>query len=73
MTLVELKPPSPLPPDLPAQLRALADRVETGLVTEMVIGWVERGDYSFLWPSSLNDSLILATLLQATAIDKYRK
>ena len=73
MTVVALSPPRLLPRDLPATLRDLADRVERGDVTEMVVGFCERDGYEFLWPSSLHQSLILCVMLQQTAIDRMRR
>ncbi len=64
---------SALPKDLPAKLRELADWVEKGTITEMVVGYVEAGEYCFVWPSSLHDSLVLTSLLQQTAIDRLRR
>jgi len=70
--LVKLTPPNPLPPDLPEKLRELADRVEAGKVTAMTATFLEDGYYNYLWPSSLTESLIMATLAQAQALDRYR-
>ena len=61
-----------LPADLPRRLREMADDVESGRVTAMVVAYVFDGSYEYLWPSSLNDSLIISTLAQARAIDRYR-
>jgi len=71
--VVPLKTLPPLPTDLPARLRGMADDVESGRVTAMVVGYVSDGCYEFLWPSSMNDSLIIATLAQASAIDRLRR
>lgn len=62
-----------LPPDLPARLREMADDVEAGRVTAMIVGYVFDGVYEFLWPSSLNDCLTIATLAQASALDRMRR
>lgn len=63
-----------LPPDLPGVLRQLADDVEAGKVTEMIVGYVQgdTGTYKFLWPSSTLDSLTLTTLAHAEAVDRMR-
>jgi len=63
-----------LPADLPQELRNLASRVECGDVTEMVVAYCSGsdGDYEYMFPSSLQESLLLATLLQARCIDRYR-
>ena len=67
-----LKPLPQLPPDLPDRLRELADDVEAGRVTSMVVAYVLDGGYAFMWPSSLVDSLTLATLAQASALERMR-
>jgi len=63
----------PLPPDLSARLREMADDVEAGRVTAMIVGYVFDGSYEFLWPSSLADSLTISTLAQASALDRFRR
>lgn len=71
--LVQLKPAPALPADLPATLRRLADDVEAGKVTAMVVGYVCDDTYQFLWPSSLTDSMTITTLMQACALDRFRQ
>lgn len=71
--VVELPRQQKLPDDLPELLRKLADRVEAGTVTDMVVAYVEDDHYEYLWPSPLDDSLIICTLAQARAIDRYRR
>jgi len=66
-----LKQSNPMPDDFPSMLRALADRVERGEITSFVGAWSSE-NYEFLFPSSLSDSLVLATLLQRVAVDKFR-
>ena len=68
-----LKQPSPMPADVPDRLRQLAADVESGRVTALVIGLVCDDNYEFVWPSSLNESLLIATLLQASALDRLRR
>lgn len=60
-------------PDTPKVLRELADLCEAGRIESLVIGFVQDGSYNFWWPSSRNASLTLATLLQATAINRMRE
>jgi alkanesulfonate monooxygenase SsuD/methylene tetrahydromethanopterin reductase-like flavin-dependent oxidoreductase (luciferase family) len=60
------------PSDLSQRLRELADEVDEGLITGMIVGFVHEGNYSFLWGASLSESLILAALLQQTSIDNMR-
>jgi len=71
--VVTLKTLPQLPPDLPARLREMADDVESGRVTAMIVGYVCDGCYGFLWPSSMTDSLTIATLAQASALDRLRR
>ena len=72
-SIIKLEPLRALPADLPDRLRELAVYVESGRVTEMIVGYVCDGNYEFLWPSSLLDSLTLATLAQANAVDRLRR
>lgn len=60
-------------PDLPATLRELADAVERGEVNEMVFAYVRDEQYCTEYSASLQDALVLATLLHTTAIDRFRK
>jgi hypothetical protein len=71
--VVTLKTLPPLPPDLPARLREMADDVEAGRITAMIVGYVCDDCYEFLWPSSMTDSLTIATLAQASALDRLRR
>ena len=71
--VAQLKPVPALPPDLPGRLRKLADDVEAGIVTAMAVGYVCEGSYEFLWPSSLAESLTITTLMQASALDNFRR
>lgn len=66
-----LASPPKLPADTSAHLRALADRVDRGEVTALVIAMVDGGSYEFLMPSPLSKSLELATLLQHRCINKF--
>lgn len=68
-----LRPPPALPADLPARLREMADDVEAGRVTAMVVAYVYDGHYEFLWPSSKLDSMTLTTLAHQAAIDRMRR
>lgn len=61
----------PLPTDFPAVLRKLADAVESGLCTAFIGIAVVEGDYVTLEPSSLQDSLMLAALLQHGTAAKF--
>jgi hypothetical protein len=71
--VVLLNPKSPLPDDLPSVLRQLADDVESGAVTAMVVGYKEDDTYKFLWPSTLESSLIISALANDRAIERFRE
>jgi hypothetical protein len=71
--ITKLAPLPALPPDLPGRLRQLADDVEAGRVTAMVVAYVCDDCYEFLWPSSLTESLTITTLAQASALDRLRR
>lgn len=60
-----------LPADLSENLRELANKVDRGEITEFVAGYVINGEYEFLYPSSLNDSMILTSIMQHLTADKY--
>lgn len=66
-------PKPALPSDTPAALRRLAEDIEAGTVTELVVAYVQDGDYCFLWPSTLIDSITLTTLAQSAAVDRMRR
>lgn len=70
--IVTLNVVAHLPPDLPARLRRMADDVEAGLVTAMVVAYVYEGRYEFLWPSSRADSVLLTALAHASALERMR-
>lgn len=49
--------------DTPQVLRNLADKVESGEVTDMILGCVENGGYELMRFSNLQESLVLVNLL----------
>lgn len=61
------------PDDLPDILRELADAAERGEVQGMVFACERDGEYTTHQAASLHDSLVLATLLQANTLDKFRE
>jgi len=73
VTVFALKPANKLPVDLPGQLRALADRIEAGEVTAFVAAMAANGNYEFLFASPDTDNLVLASLLQARCIERFRE
>lgn len=70
--IVALNPGPRCAPDLPGILRDLADSIERGDVTGMVFAYIDRGDYITSNSASLSESLVLATLLQAAMLEKFR-
>lgn len=60
------------PDDLPAILRDLADAAERGEVKGMVMAAIKDGEYDIGFSASLEDSLVLATLLHTRAVDRFR-
>ena len=71
-SVTTLKPPLALPADLPGRLQQMAADVESGRVTAMFVACVCDGCYEFLWPSSAVESLTLADLAHASALDRMR-
>lgn len=71
MNVIPIGTKNLLPADLPAQLRALAERIERGEINSMVVAYSDDS-YRFLWSSSLADSLILTALAHACAVDRVR-
>lgn len=53
-------------------MRKLADQIEAGEVESLVVACVSNGNYEFHFPSSLTDSLVLASLLKARCIENFR-
>lgn len=67
--LVALKRP---PSDLPANLRALADRAEKGEITDLVIALIGGGNFEFVYAASFSDCIVLSTLLLQNSVDRMR-
>jgi hypothetical protein len=63
---------SAMPDDTANVLRRLADRIERGEVSALIVGMVADGCYEWMFPSSRVDSLTLSALLHATCIDRMR-
>ena len=72
-TVTVLKIPPRMPDDMPGLLRELADHIESGRITAMVVGFCRDDCYEFLWPSSIVDSFLISSMLQASALDKLRE
>lgn len=66
-------PKSHLAPDAAEKLRELADLADRGEVTSMVVAYAGPNGYSFVWPSSLTDSLVLSNLVHDQALKRMRE
>ena len=61
------------PDDLADELRQLADAVDEGDISGMIIAYVYKGEYSFAFGTSKAESILLAALMQQQSIDRMRK
>jgi hypothetical protein len=61
-----------VPDDLSKRLREMADEVDKGDITGMVVAYICDGDYSFIFGTSLSESIVLSTLLKQSSIDRMR-
>jgi hypothetical protein len=62
-----------VPDDLSKRLREMADEVDKGYITGMIVAYIGDGDYSFIFGTSLSESILLAALMQQESIDRMRK
>ena len=71
ITLIPAK--QKLPDDFCSLLIELAERCRAGDIDSMVIclSSVKSGEYEFIFPSSLIDSLVLANLLHQKCVSKF--
>lgn len=60
------------PEDLAQRLRELADEVDEGKITGMVVAYVHEDQYQFMFGASLSEAIVLTTLMQQTNIDRMR-
>jgi hypothetical protein len=60
------------PDDLADELRQLADAVDRGDISGMIMAYVYKGDYSFAFGTSKAESILLAALMQQQSIDRMR-
>lgn len=70
MNIVPIKRP---PSDLAAVLRDMADRVDAGAITEMLVVRVENGSYEFMYGASLADSIVMASLLLHSCVERMKR
>lgn len=59
-------------PGLAADLRRMADAVDRGEITDLVVIFVENDCYCYLWAASLFDSVGLTAMGHQQAIDRMR-
>lgn len=71
--LVMLKTGPKAPEDLAKRLREEADAVDRGEITAYVSAFVRDGQYEVAFGASWVDSLVLSTLLQTTAVEKFKE
>lgn len=50
----------------------MADRVDAGEITDVVIGYVMNGNYEFTYGASISECIVISTLLQQNCIDRMR-
>ena len=60
------------PDDLADELRELADAVDSGDISGMIIAYVRKGEYLFTFATSLSEAVLLAALMQQQSIDRMR-
>jgi hypothetical protein len=69
---MKIVPIKKAPSDTAELLREMADKAERGELTDIVTAYVDTGNYVFTYGASLNDCLILSTMLQQNCIDRLR-
>ena len=62
----------PVPSDLSANLRELADAVDRGEVHGLEMAFVRNGCYEFQHATTPGDAVILSSLLHASCVDRLR-
>lgn len=72
MTIIEAKFGKRAPDDLANILRSMADDVDAGRITSAVFAFTKIGHYELNFSASLEDSLVLSTLLHDSAIQKFK-
>ena len=60
------------PADLSQKLREYADAVDRGEIVDFVGAYVQDGEYRFMYGASIKDCLVMATLLHANCVQRYR-
>lgn len=73
MNIVALNAGPKAADDLAQRLRALADAVDRGEVIDLIAAYTDVGVYAFLYSASLNDSIVMSSMLQANCLDRMRR
>lgn len=60
-----------LPDETPKLLREMADQIEAGEITALAMAYVQNGEYMLTRHSSLESTLVLATLLKDFTIRQF--
>lgn len=60
------------PDDLSQRLREMADEVDNGDISGMVVAYIYKENYSFVFGTSMSESILLAALLQQQSLDRMR-
>jgi hypothetical protein len=58
--------------DLSKILRETADAVDAGKIVSLVMAHDMEGEYNLHWSASLVSSLVLASLLQSRAVERFK-
>jgi hypothetical protein len=59
--------------DLSKNLRAVAEAVDRGEIVDLVMTFVEDGNYQFLFATSPGESVVMTAVLHRAAVDKMFK
>ncbi len=61
------------PEGLSTTLRDLADRVDAGQVTDMVIAYVDADCYEFVYAASKINCIAMSSMLQRQCLDRMKQ
>ena len=59
--------------DLSKCLREVADAVDRGEVTELIMAFVKGDNYVFAYNAPLAGAVVLASMMQANCLDRMKK
>lgn len=60
------------PEGLSTTLRDLADRVDAGNVTDMVLSYVDNDHYEFVYAASKINCIVMSSMLQRECLDRMK-